>query len=79
MLAKWWWRFHNEGNALWCKLIRSIHGQSGDSNTTLLLKSKSGTWYDKESDNIEPLDIPAGPGTWKVYKRKKFKKGQMKR
>ncbi|GJQ99980.1 RNA-directed DNA polymerase, eukaryota, reverse transcriptase zinc-binding domain protein [Tanacetum coccineum] len=34
---------------------------------------------DKENDNIEPLDIPAGPGTWKVYKRKKFKKGQMKR
>ncbi|GJU10200.1 RNA-directed DNA polymerase, eukaryota [Tanacetum coccineum] len=33
------------GNALWCKLIRSIHGQSGDSNTTLPLKSKSGTWY----------------------------------
>ncbi|GJY05409.1 RNA-directed DNA polymerase, eukaryota [Tanacetum coccineum] len=28
MLAKWWWRFHNEGNALWCKLIRSIHGQN---------------------------------------------------
>ncbi|GKA88353.1 RNA-directed DNA polymerase, eukaryota, reverse transcriptase zinc-binding domain protein [Tanacetum coccineum] len=45
MLAKWWWRFHNEGNALWCKLIRSIHGQIGDSNTTLSLKSKSGTWY----------------------------------
>ncbi|GJW67896.1 RNA-directed DNA polymerase, eukaryota, reverse transcriptase zinc-binding domain protein [Tanacetum coccineum] len=45
MLAKWWWRFHNEGNALWCKLIRSIHGQSGDSNTTLPLKSKSWTWY----------------------------------
>ncbi|PWA60049.1 RNA-directed DNA polymerase, eukaryota, Reverse transcriptase zinc-binding domain protein [Artemisia annua] len=45
MLAKWWWRFHNEGNALWCKLILSIHGQSGDSNTILTLKSKSGTWY----------------------------------
>ncbi|GJU07590.1 hypothetical protein Tco_1124020 [Tanacetum coccineum] len=45
MLAKWWWRFHNEGNALWCKLIRSIHGRSGDSNTTLSLKSKSGTLY----------------------------------
>ncbi|GJX64732.1 ty3-gypsy retrotransposon protein [Tanacetum coccineum] len=33
---------------------------------------------DKENDNIEPLDIPAGPGTWKVYKRKKFKKGKIK-
>nr|GEU80871.1 retrotransposon-related protein [Tanacetum cinerariifolium] len=34
---------------------------------------------DKKNDNIQPLDIPAGPGTWKVYKREKFKKGQMKR
>ncbi|GJX65560.1 hypothetical protein Tco_0299903 [Tanacetum coccineum] len=31
---------------------------------------------DKENDNIQPLDIPAGPGTWTVYKRKRFKKGQ---
>ncbi|GKD43994.1 retrotransposon-related protein [Tanacetum coccineum] len=34
---------------------------------------------DKENDNIQPLDIPNGPGTWKVYKRKRFKKGQVKR
>nr|GEU31312.1 transposon Tf2-1 polyprotein [Tanacetum cinerariifolium] len=34
---------------------------------------------DKENDNIQPLDITVGPGTWKVYKRKKFKKGQKKR
>nr|GEX99166.1 hypothetical protein [Tanacetum cinerariifolium] len=34
---------------------------------------------DKENDNIQPLDITAGPETLKVYKRKKFKKGQMKR
>nr|GEV23979.1 putative nucleotidyltransferase, ribonuclease H [Tanacetum cinerariifolium] len=34
--------------------------------------------FDKENDSGQLLDIPAGQGTWKVYKRKKFKKGQMK-
>nr|GEV60628.1 isochorismate synthase [Tanacetum cinerariifolium] len=33
---------------------------------------------EKENDSEQLLDIPAGQGTWKVYKRNKFKKGQMK-
>ncbi|GJW00578.1 hypothetical protein Tco_1555829, partial [Tanacetum coccineum] len=29
MLIKWWWRFYKEDNALWGKVIRSIHGYNG--------------------------------------------------
>ncbi|KAJ9537335.1 hypothetical protein OSB04_030068 [Centaurea solstitialis] len=29
LLAKWWWRFHEESNALWVKVIRSIFGEGG--------------------------------------------------
>nr|GEV03683.1 Ty3/gypsy retrotransposon protein [Tanacetum cinerariifolium] len=34
---------------------------------------------DKENDSEQLLDIHARQGTWKVYKRKKFKKGKMSR
>nr|GFB54326.1 RNA-directed DNA polymerase, eukaryota, reverse transcriptase zinc-binding domain protein [Tanacetum cinerariifolium] len=44
LLAKWWWRFLNENDALWCKVIRSIHGHLV-TNNTLPLNSKSGTWF----------------------------------
>ncbi|GJW45032.1 putative RNA-directed DNA polymerase, eukaryota, reverse transcriptase zinc-binding domain protein [Tanacetum coccineum] len=43
LLAKWWWRFRKEENALWCKVIRSIHGSSGGMlNTRDLKKSSAG-------------------------------------
>lgn len=29
ILSKWWWRFHNENNALWKQIITSIHGING--------------------------------------------------
>nr|GEX65010.1 reverse transcriptase domain, reverse transcriptase zinc-binding domain protein [Tanacetum cinerariifolium] len=29
MLSKWWWRFHNENNALWKQIITSVHGING--------------------------------------------------
>ena len=29
LLGKWWWRFRNERDALWCRLIKSIHGLDG--------------------------------------------------
>ncbi|KAJ9561074.1 hypothetical protein OSB04_006234 [Centaurea solstitialis] len=28
-VAKWWWRFHEDGDALWVKVIRSIFGEEG--------------------------------------------------
>ena len=29
LMGKWWWRFWVEGDALWVKVIRSIHGSDG--------------------------------------------------
>ncbi|GJY76043.1 RNA-directed DNA polymerase, eukaryota [Tanacetum coccineum] len=45
LLAKWWWRFLIEDNALWCKVIRSIHGSQGGLHDASLIQSKSGPWY----------------------------------
>ncbi|GJS88284.1 RNA-directed DNA polymerase, eukaryota, reverse transcriptase zinc-binding domain protein [Tanacetum coccineum] len=45
LLAKWWWRFLIEDNALWCKVIRSIHGSQGGLHDASLIRSKSGPWY----------------------------------
>ncbi|GJZ05566.1 putative RNA-directed DNA polymerase, eukaryota, reverse transcriptase zinc-binding domain protein [Tanacetum coccineum] len=44
MLSKWWWRFLNEENALWRKLIVSIHGHQGGLQIGSSLY-KSGPWY----------------------------------
>lgn len=29
MIGKWWWRFRVEDDALWVKVIKSIHGRDG--------------------------------------------------
>ncbi|GJS75871.1 putative RNA-directed DNA polymerase [Tanacetum coccineum] len=29
LLGKWWWRFKTEGESLWVRVIKSIHGKSG--------------------------------------------------
>ncbi|GJT27240.1 hypothetical protein Tco_0907515 [Tanacetum coccineum] len=39
------WRFLIEDNALWCKVIRSIHGSQGGLHDASLIRSKSGPWY----------------------------------
>lgn len=44
MLTKWWCRFYNEPNALWCKIIKSIHGSDGGLNHNILPSSTSGLW-----------------------------------
>ncbi|GJX97779.1 RNA-directed DNA polymerase, eukaryota, reverse transcriptase zinc-binding domain protein [Tanacetum coccineum] len=62
LLAKWWWRFRTEEHALWCKVIRSIHGVSGglieDSNTS----TSSGLWSRimklKTDLNLIGIDLP---------------------
>ncbi|KAJ9567392.1 LOW QUALITY PROTEIN: hypothetical protein OSB04_003358, partial [Centaurea solstitialis] len=28
LLGKWWWRFHEEGGALWVKVIKSLYGNN---------------------------------------------------
>ncbi|GJZ43736.1 probable leucine-rich repeat receptor-like serine/threonine-protein kinase, partial [Tanacetum coccineum] len=45
LLAKCWWRFLIEDNALWCKIIRSIHGSQRGLHDASLIRSKSGPWY----------------------------------
>lgn len=59
MLAKWWWRFQTENQALWCKVIRSIHGPTGGLHNNTSLKSNSGPWYHivKLKDDLLGLGI----------------------
>ncbi|GJT38333.1 hypothetical protein Tco_0938198 [Tanacetum coccineum] len=59
MLSKWWWRFHTENHAFWCKIIRSIHGVDGGLNDTSLIKYKSGPWYriTKLKDELRKIGI----------------------
>ncbi|PWA75447.1 RNA-directed DNA polymerase, eukaryota, Reverse transcriptase zinc-binding domain protein [Artemisia annua] len=45
MLAKWWWRFLQEENALWRKVIVSIHGPHGGLATGSISSYKSAPWY----------------------------------
>nr|GEY15121.1 cysteine-rich receptor-like protein kinase [Tanacetum cinerariifolium] len=42
LLAKWWWRFLNEENALWRKVIVSIHGAYGGLHMDSPMAYKSG-------------------------------------
>ncbi|GJW67195.1 RNA-directed DNA polymerase, eukaryota, reverse transcriptase zinc-binding domain protein [Tanacetum coccineum] len=67
-LSKWWWRFHTENHAFWCKIIRSIHGVDGGINDTSLIKSKSGPWYRiaKLKDDLSKIgiDLPS------IFKKK---------
>ncbi|GJZ73510.1 cytochrome P450 [Tanacetum coccineum] len=59
MLAKWWWRFLNEKESLWCKVIRSLHGLDGgliDNSTSSLI---SGCWFNivKLKDDLCDIGI----------------------
>ncbi|GJU86306.1 RNA-directed DNA polymerase, eukaryota, reverse transcriptase zinc-binding domain protein [Tanacetum coccineum] len=40
-----WWRFLNEENAFWRKIIISIHGDQGGLSTGSFLPYKMGPWY----------------------------------
>ncbi|GJT78359.1 putative RNA-directed DNA polymerase, eukaryota, reverse transcriptase zinc-binding domain protein [Tanacetum coccineum] len=45
MLSKWWWRFLNEENVFWRKIIISIHGDQGGLSTGSSSPYKLGPWY----------------------------------
>ncbi|GJS70032.1 hypothetical protein Tco_0702873 [Tanacetum coccineum] len=45
MLTKWWWRLKIEDQALWCKVICSIHDPCGGIHDNSSLKPNSGPWY----------------------------------
>ncbi|GJS31041.1 hypothetical protein Tco_0491661 [Tanacetum coccineum] len=68
MLAKWWWRFVNEENALWRKIIISIHGLIGGLTMGSSSLYKSGPWYHirmlKDELFLHDINLPS------IFKRK---------
>ncbi|GJX68641.1 hypothetical protein Tco_0304368 [Tanacetum coccineum] len=44
ILAKWKWRFFNDSNALWCKVISDLHGLKGGFDVNDMSSAKSGVW-----------------------------------
>ncbi|GKE17562.1 RNA-directed DNA polymerase, eukaryota [Tanacetum coccineum] len=39
------WRFYNKKEALWCRVIKAIHGENGGISNRDDQRKKSGTWY----------------------------------
>ncbi|GKB24266.1 RNA-directed DNA polymerase, eukaryota, reverse transcriptase zinc-binding domain protein [Tanacetum coccineum] len=68
LLAKWWWRFRNEGTAIWCKVIRSIHGESGGILSPKSHKNLSDTWSEiiKLKDDLSKININLS----RIFKKK---------
>ncbi|GKD87974.1 putative RNA-directed DNA polymerase, eukaryota, reverse transcriptase zinc-binding domain protein [Tanacetum coccineum] len=63
LIAKWWWRFLNERDSLWCKVIHSIHGPHGGLLNASSIRCKSGPWYHiaKLKDDFQDygIDLPS--------------------
>ncbi|GJT51276.1 hypothetical protein Tco_0977433 [Tanacetum coccineum] len=59
MLVKWWWRFHTENQAIWRKVICSIHGPLGGLDDNSSLRPNSGPWYHiaKIKDDLLKVNI----------------------
>nr|GEX08424.1 putative RNA-directed DNA polymerase, eukaryota, reverse transcriptase zinc-binding domain protein [Tanacetum cinerariifolium] len=59
MLSKWWWRIKIEDQAIWCRLICSIHGPNGGLHDNSSLKPNLGPWYHimKLKDDLLKLGI----------------------
>ncbi|GJS64070.1 RNA-directed DNA polymerase, eukaryota [Tanacetum coccineum] len=63
LLSKWWWRFYNESDSLWGRVIRSIHGPQGGLLDTSIIKSKSGPWHNiaklRDDLQLREIDLPS--------------------
>ncbi|GKA35181.1 putative RNA-directed DNA polymerase, eukaryota, reverse transcriptase zinc-binding domain protein [Tanacetum coccineum] len=59
LLAKWKWRFFNDTDALWCKVITKIHGSKGGFDVSDMSSAKSGVWVSliKCCSNMNHLGI----------------------
>ncbi|XP_071708378.1 uncharacterized protein [Rutidosis leptorrhynchoides] len=46
LIGKWWWRFKNEPNSFWAKIVTSIHGSGGllNASDSLRTQGKGGVW-----------------------------------
>ncbi|GKE70212.1 hypothetical protein Tco_1528284 [Tanacetum coccineum] len=68
MLAKWWWRFVNEENTLWRKIIIFIHGSIGGLTVGSSSLYKSGPLYHikrlKDELFLHGINLPS------IFKRK---------
>ncbi|GKA19575.1 RNA-directed DNA polymerase, eukaryota [Tanacetum coccineum] len=60
LLGKWKWRFCNEDNALWQKVIKEIYGPHGGFESNNSSNMSSGVWKSISSNckGIELLNIP---------------------
>lgn len=72
LLAKWWWRFRVEPNALWCKVIKSTHGTSsfkyGGLNHLGTSSNSTGLW--KKIANRQKDFLKSNIVLPKLFKRK---------
>lgn len=44
LLKKWRWRFYNESEAIWCRVIKAIHGDQGGVANRNDQRIRSGMW-----------------------------------
>ncbi|KAJ9544401.1 hypothetical protein OSB04_024108 [Centaurea solstitialis] len=44
LLTKWWWRFKTEKEAMWCKVITSLHGEDGNLGGDPRVNANKGVW-----------------------------------
>lgn len=45
LMLKWWWRLKSKPEALWCRVISSIHNLERKPTSYLAKKSARGTWH----------------------------------
>ncbi|KAJ9566561.1 hypothetical protein OSB04_002527 [Centaurea solstitialis] len=60
LLAKWWWRFKKERNALWRKVICSLHGINGGLDQLNSVGKFAGLWRNiiKVQRDYEKVNLP---------------------
>ncbi|GJS54318.1 reverse transcriptase domain, reverse transcriptase zinc-binding domain protein [Tanacetum coccineum] len=58
--VKWWWRFREEGNGLWVRVIKSIHGDDrGLGGNNLMGGGESSVWHNivKVGEELDGLGL----------------------
>ncbi|GJZ75241.1 hypothetical protein Tco_0639706 [Tanacetum coccineum] len=48
LLQKWRWRFYNEKEALWCRVIKAIHGEDGGISKREDQRIKKDSWMEEK-------------------------------
>ncbi|GJZ55630.1 hypothetical protein Tco_0610823 [Tanacetum coccineum] len=60
LLGKWKWRFLNEPNALWCRVIKVLHGDNGGFGVSSRTGLNKGVWHGivSSTNAIDSMGIP---------------------